>query len=271
MLYDLTTSARRYSSLAVLLSLLLPACDSSRAGFDSVFGTPEPDRSTRCVDIVVDGSRGSPANRESLRASGGAALPFVATSPGGLVRVWVIGRAGFGDTRLVTSVVTPAFRGRSTKARRAAQERWAADSLRSLLGACEPLWAGARPRTSPLFDGLTKVAIATPGTTTRVIAVISDLREESPRGHWECGALPRPDAFPRLLHRDSLLLPGSLSRTRVLFTSVGMGEIDGNRCPVRLDRELLIQQLWTAVIAAAGGQPIFTDGPLTTALIGGDE
>ncbi|MGH9419110.1 MAG: hypothetical protein ACRD3J_03985, partial [Thermoanaerobaculia bacterium] len=80
--------------------------------------------------------------------------------------------------------------------------------------------------------------------------------EVSDFGKFECGPLPKPEHFARMLARDHVLPPGSLSGIRVQFCHFDLGAIDRGRCSASLARASAIRALWHSALAAAGASSV---------------
>ena len=124
------------------------------------------------------------------------------------------------------------------------------EALEALL-ALEPYLAGPNPQRTALVETLGRIALATPtGISTHRIYIISDGREVSPFGDFECRD---PDAdLDAHVFRERVLDASSFSGATVDFVYVGHRPVTGRNCPVPISRMRAIQEAWTGLLTAAG-------------------
>ncbi len=84
---------------------------------------------------------------------------------------------------------------------------------------------------------------------------------------FECHRLPSPAQFVSRLHQVSLLAPGSLAGTRIIFANDRVTAID--RCPLTLSRIAGVRRLWSEAIRDAGGTVTFSTDAVTPEELGG--
>ena len=212
--------------------------------------TDKPQPVPVTIDVLCDPSSGSTCTAETLRQEVERALRRASERPGSVVRVWMQGR-NIETTRIIASATSPARRASGRRARAEAESRWIETESAALCSAAEE--AMRKPvRRSPIAEAITVVALAPPPAGgTREIVAITDALEMSDFGQFECGRLPKPEAFARSLARHGVLPPGSLRGIDVRFCHVDLGAIDGGRCAVSLARAAEIRAIWTAALTAA--------------------
>lgn len=208
------------------------------------------------VDIVCDASRGSSCTAETVRRSLDVVLLHIAQRPGSLVRLWALGTE-VSDTALVGEQASTASARRGSKARKVYEERFVATAREYLEKSVEPFLNSPRKNRSPIAEGLSRVAIAgAPPGLGRIVVLISDLREVSGFGDFECGRLPSPSELVSRFQRVQVLARGSLDGVCMFFTFVGVTPVDGNRCAMTLDRARRVEALWRAAAVAAGAAQV---------------
>ena len=257
-----------FFSMLSSASLLLLGCDSRSSvgsSLQTLFGdSPVSPRIT--VTIIADSSVGSPLGPAELGANIDAALAVAASRPRSSVAVWVMG-ATLPGTRELGRVTSPDAGTRGERAERAAQRAWIEKSRASLLHASRAVFVD-RPRSSPIAESLSVVAFARRGPNPTIVLVSDGLQVSAETGtDFECGRLPSPARFASRLRQLSLLAPGSLSGTRIIFANDRVTAID--RCPITLSRIAGVRRLWSEAIRDAGGTATFSTDAVTTEDLGG--
>ena len=220
------------------------------------------------VDLVCDASQGSTCSPETLSHSLNVALTSVVYRPGSHVRLWAVG-SEVGRTMLIEEEAVPAPKRSTTSARRIQADKFITAAHPLFMKAAEPVFADPhRDRSrSPLLESLGKIIVyaPTPRGVSRTFIMLSDAREVSSFGDWECGPLPKPDDLVQMLHGQHVLNPGSLANSRLFFVHVDLAAIPRNRCRFTLERARGIEDLWKAVLTAANAELVsFRGGPVTT-------
>jgi len=212
----------------------------------------DPGPSPIAVDLVCDGSRGSTCSPRNYQSTMEVALRWASSRPGSVVRLWALGNT-LGDTVIVGEQHVPKRTKSGSKARRAAERRFFDTAKEYFLKSAEPFLGSPAKRRSPLLEGLSKVAVAgNQSGYERHIVIVTDGREYSDFGDFECGSLPNPGHFVGQLHEKSVLSPGMLAGNHIYFSFFTMGEVDRRRCRVSMDRELRTQNLWRTACTRAG-------------------
>jgi hypothetical protein len=260
--------------LAMLALVIVAGCgDKTGDTIGEWFGaTDRPQKAPVFYDVLCDPSSGSTCSAETLRETSESVLREAVDHPGSVIRLWMQGRTIEG-TRLVATATVPVFRVTGRRARADVENRWVGEERDAFCSAAEP-GLRKRIRRSPIAESLGLIALASPpGRGKREIVAITDALEVSDYGEFECGHLPKPDRFARLLGERRVLPPGSLAGVDVRFCHVDLGAIDGGRCAVSLARAADVRTIWHAALAAAGATNIdIRPGalePQTTAAKGG--
>jgi hypothetical protein len=209
------------------------------------------------VTIICDASVGSSCTVTTLSQTLDVVLARVAQSPGS--RVSLVSVADVPEqSRILGTQTIPAPRRPGRKAVEAHQRRVITTAKDYFLAAADPVFREPR-RRSPLLETLARTTLTTP-VARKVIVLVSDLREQSTYGTWECGRLP--DANDFVQHTSDLLPPGSLANTTVYLTSADVAAVDANRCPQTVARFRHILDLWTKTLEHAGARVIHTTGTI---------
>ena len=238
-----------------LLALVIAAgCGKTTIG-DWFGATDKPQKAPAFYEQLCDPSSGSTCSAETLRETTESVLREVVDRPGSVVRLWMQGRTIEG-TRLVGTATVPVFRVTGRRARADAENRWIVEERDAFCRAAEP-GLRKRIRRSPIAESLGVIALASPPARgERHIVAITDALEVSDYGEFECGRLPKPERFARLLDAHRVLPHGSLAGIDVRFCHVDLGAIDGGRCAVSLARAAEVRAIWHAALAAAGATHI---------------
>jgi len=236
--------------------VVLTGCDQMQSAMVQV-GIADPELPPpNTVDVICDASVGSTCTRETLYTSLGSVLQYAGRRPGSTVRLWVLGM-DFANSALVGEQVSTRPARKGPKIYKAHIERWTESVREYFLKAAEPFISHPGNTRSPIAEGISKVAIyGSPGGVPRVILLISDAREVSGFGDFECGTLPTADTFTGKAHQAGVLAPGSLTNARFLFAYVTEGEVQGHRCAFTVARAAKIRRLWEEALRRAGATQI---------------
>lgn len=249
----------RRPPLIILAAALASGCDAPSHAIEraaiAVGITDEPPLESETIDLLCDHSAGSPCTEKGLARALGVVLAHAAKRPDSVVRVWMLGE-NVASTSLVATVTSPAHVVRSEKADRHAQVSWIEATQSAITCAAKMAFQERNPRRSPIFEGIAKVALAGAVKGGRTLAVVSDGREVSNLGDFECGTLPDAPTLGRRLQRNALMSPGSLHGIRIHLWGVGAESVGGCRCPATIARTLVIQNLWRLVLTAGGAMEI---------------
>jgi hypothetical protein len=160
---------------------------------------------------------------------------------------------------------------RSGKAEKASRERFVTESLNMLEAAAAPYFSQHSNR-SPIAESISKFSLyRTRAGAERAIVIITDAKEFSGLGDLECHA-PSPEAFIARLDANRVLAPESLAGSRVIFSYVNLGHIDGDRCAATLAAADQVQRIWEAALTHAGASEVrFEAGVPTLTEKGGVE
>lgn len=216
--------------------------------------SPRPAGTT--IDLAFDTSLGSSCTPETAHASIAQVLRVIADRPDGIARVWTQG-SELSDTALLATVENTAPVRSGTRALRSHRERFLRDSEARIDREVAPLFQVPRRRRSPIVETLSRIAMTpSPGGMKRVIVLVTDGREVSGFGDFECDLVPTPRRFLPLLRRRGALTPGSLANTSVVFSYVTLGPVVGRVCPVTIARATAIENLWRAALTGAGAESV---------------
>jgi hypothetical protein len=229
------------------------------------------------VVILLDTSHGSSCTTKGFHETLEVVLDQVADHPSSVVEVWQLGRDVATTQLLGTRSV--ASGGTSTGTRRATKARFLAGATEYLVKTAEPAFSGPPKDRSPIAEGIARVALNDRSSDTpSVIIVLTDAREFSQFGDWECGRLPEENDYVQTLHKEGVLKPASLAGDAVVFVDVTLGPVPDRGCPVTIERAGQIESLWIAALTAAGarvvefhyGQAILTSSLFDVPDEGGD-
>lgn len=222
----------------------------------SLGATDTPTRPPRVIRAFCDESETSSCEHGVITQLISGVVHEAYRSPGSRVEVYLMG-ATVAETRLIGSVTIPPREERGERAARAAEERFLASVRPQLCAPLSAALASPRPRQSPIAESLDKISLGpTHGMPVEVIAV-TDLREVSDLGDFECGRrLPTPPEFLARLRRHGLLASGTYANTRVHVVAGDRGPVPRRTCPVTMGRERAVMQLWQTALSAAGAREI---------------
>jgi hypothetical protein len=256
------SSSRRYE-LALVLALLLGeelGCDARdrQSALQQVGITDPPTPSPERVDFACDLSEGSPCSDETARRNLSAVVRYLWPRVGSRLVVWSLGEE-VGETRPLATVDVPQRVQRAARADREAESRF----LDSVIQAVCPVIAArarrGRPHRSPIAASITRIASESPRGMSRRIVLLSDAREVSSLGNWECRDLPAPREFAQKLRRHALLREGSLDGAHIHFLHATPEPGVGTRCPFTMEREESIRELWRQSLREAGAADVSFD------------
>jgi len=254
-------SAKRWRSVAIMLVLLAASPLGAGTLTDVCVALrlcdPPPQRSVT-IDVVCD--RTATCDPTTLRTSLECAFEEASTKPDSAIRLWMMGR-GVSDTTIIADARYESGDVKSVKGRAAAGRRFVEASLPRMLAIAQPAFAEPVPQGSPIAEALTVVSWSEAMTDTRIIVVITDAREVSDLGDFECHPLPDEDSWLRTLTNHRCLIPGSLDSVSVHFSFAILRPVEGRKCLVSLQRESTVRDLWQAGVERAGGTLDITSGP----------
>jgi len=262
--------ATRYGSIFLLLfCMLMLGCSTASAAelltsmCRGIGACDEPAPAPQDFDIVCDGSYGSTCTQKAVEQTLDVVLARAARRSGSRVRLWGLG-SDVADTAILGEQQSSAASKRGPKARDAHEARFVLNAREFLLKAAEGFLASPGKRRSPIAEGLSRVAMSPPaGGAQRIVILVTDAREVSSFGDFECAPLPPQAYLLKALGRSKVLTQDSLSRVRVYFTFMTMAPVKGRPCPVTIARATQIRSLWTAALAGAGATAVsFEDGPV---------
>lgn len=240
----------RRSAAFVVLAVALTACDGDTGVMLGLASAPVKPAAT--FDIVCDAGGGGNCTADTLDRTLVAMLPPAAARPGSPVRLWMVGNS-LDDTRVVATAEAPLLSASRQRAGHTTAQ-FTATTRESFLAAFRAAAPERRSR-SPLAMALSRLAFTRAGTRERLVVVLSDGREYSDLGDWECGPVPDVPEFRSMLSRNRLLTSKSLADVNVAFV-VGFTALDGNRCPITMPRADQIRTLWISTLTAAGARHV---------------
>jgi hypothetical protein len=222
------------------------------------------------IVLAIDHSVGSTAGQVELAANVEAVLATAAVRPHSTVSLWSLG-ADVASTTELARVESPAPSNRGDRARAAQQRQWVESSRADLLRAARVIIAAEPHRSSPIAEGISAISLSRAGPDGVIVVSTDALQCTRETFDFECKKLPETSAFLARLKALSLLTPGSLAGTRVVFANARIGEVGENRCPMTISRIATVRSLWSAAITNAGGTVTFTTDSVTSKDLGGAE
>lgn len=214
------------------------------------------------VDVLIDASEGSSGNRQTLARTLDAVLRFTADRPGSRQRLWVLGK-DVGSTSMVVEQVTPKAPKGSDRAKKSASERFVGATRDLFIASASQVLDSSPIKRSPLAEAITKIALSDDSGIPRSLVIITDAREVSEVGTLECAKLPTADAFLKALQKNRVMGSGTLAGIDIYFTFVEFKPVASRSCPITLERDQVVRQLWSAALAAAGAPTVhFSAGPV---------
>ncbi len=215
----------------------------------------EPTPPPESVDVVCDTTIGSSCTRETMIRVVDASLQYAIKRPGSRVRAWAIAKTVAETNPVGEREVPPPPRG-SARAKKAVESKLLETSKEYFMTSMAPAFAAPGIRRSPLFEAVGKVALADSGTLPRRIVIVTDAREVSSLGDFECGFLPTDAKFVKKLHSRRILPVSSLAGVSIELAFVQSTAVPARGCPVQLEREMRIRELWRAALLAAGAKEV---------------
>ena len=247
--------------LAAVLAISTTGCDAleatpAYANTCKAFGLcDEPSLPPEVIDVLCDPSIGSSCTRETLEKTLPGVLRYSAKRPGTRARLWLLGKS-VADTNVAGEKESAAPARTSQRARKAFEEEFVEGAQEYLMAAVAPTFALPPIRRSPLAEAMSKVALADSGQLPRHLIVVTDAREVSSLGDFECGILPTNAGFVKKLQRRRILGASTLTGMRVELVFVQSTNVPSRGCPVQLEREMRIRELWSAALLAAGAKDV---------------
>jgi hypothetical protein len=257
--------------LLFLCGLLLYSCDglkSVRSWGATLVNDPAQLPPVGIV-LACDHSSGSTCDPDALSSNIDAGLAVAAARPGSTVALWSIG-SDVASTRELGRVESPAASTRGDRARAAQQRSWIESSRAELLRASRTVFSTDPLRSSPIAEGISALALSRHEHDAIYVISTDGLQCTRETFDFECKQLPGAKAFLARLKTLSLLMPGSLTGTRVIFANARIGAVGNDRCPISISRVSAVRSLWSAAITNAGGTVRFTTDSVTAADLGGN-
>lgn len=252
---------RGFALLAAPLAVVLAHCDAAKdvsfhAMLEGVGVADAPVGEPLEIHVLCDPSEGSPCGTGTAALTVERVARVAFRHPGTDLTVHVQGERPADTRRLATITVPPAV-DRGERAAKAAEDRFVASVRAAVCAAVDASLMQRRPRQSPIVEALDEIALSKHATRRVEIVALTDLREVSGLGDFECvRTLPTLDAFRARLHRHGLLQPGSLARVRVHVVTGDHEAVPRRGCPVSMGRERELQTLWTEVLRGAGAADV---------------
>jgi hypothetical protein len=253
-----------------VLSALLLSCDAGQSVStwtkDLVSDRPSP--APISITVACDNSLGSTCGQVELAANIEGALQIAVNRPHSAVAVWSFG-ADVASTHELAHVESPEASTRGDRARAAQQRQWVESSRADLLRATQVIFSTPPLRSSPIAEGISAISLSRRGPNPVVVVISDGLQCTRETFDFECRKLPEASAFLRRLKTLSLLAPGSLTGTRVIFANARIAAVGENRCAMSVSRVTEVRSLWSTAITNAGGTASFTTDAVTTGDLGG--
>lgn len=256
---------REFAYLALVFALALSGCggdggDGLSKIASSVGLADAPPLPAEVIDLGCDVSLETPCTTTTIATTLERVLPYAAIRPGSTLRLWRIGR-DVSDITIVAEQVVPDSKTKSKKAMKRERLAGIEAARRSFMTAAEPMLSQRRVTRSPLLEAVSKIGLTeVPGTTQRVILLVTDGLEYSSFADFECTDLT-PNALAAKLHAERVLVPGTLKDTKVFLTFTDVTHISRNRCRSSISRLTSITETWRQLLREAGASDvIFTTG-----------
>lgn len=260
------TFLRLLRSSFLLCTLLLLSCDGTQSASSwtkSLVSDPPPPTPISIV-IACDNSLGSTCGQVELAANIEAGLQVAVARSRSSVAVWQFG-ADVTAMRELGRVESPEASSRGDRARAAQARQWVESSRADLLRATRVIFDGQPLRSSPIAEGISAIALSRRGPDQVLVLIGDALQSTRDTFEFECRNLPDTAAFLARLKALSLLTPGSLTGTRVIFANARIAPVGENRCAMSVSRVSSVRSLWSAAITNAGGTVRFTTDAVTAA------
>ena len=147
-----------------------------------------------------------------------------------------------------------------TRARERQRDEFVSASKAYFMKAMESVFVAPINR-SPLAEGLAKVALSREDGVPGRVIVLTDGREVSRFGDFECRDLPDVESFLETLQGEGVLSADTFTGVRITFSFVNLGPVAERRCPATVARARGIEALWRAAAERAGAVGVdFTTG-----------
>jgi hypothetical protein len=257
-------------ALLPLALLLLFSCDATKSvgSWTKSLMSDPPTPPAVSIVIACDNSLGSTCGQVELAANIEAALQVAVARPRSSVAIWSFG-ADVASTRELAHVEVPEASTRGDRARAAQQRQWVESSRADLLRATQVIFGTPALRSSPIAEGLSAIALSRREPNVLIVVISDALQCTRDTFDFECKRLPTTAAFLARLKSLSLLTPGSLTGTRVVFANARIAPVGENRCAMSVSRVSSVRSLWSAAITNAGGTVRFTTDAVTSSDLGG--
>jgi hypothetical protein len=238
--------------LVLSLTTCLTGCDEPGSVLEKLGLADPPSPEPVRVALLLDTSLGSSCGPVGFEQTLDILLEGIADRPGSVVEIWELGH-NLATTRFLAGRESAKPRGSGLKAQRGHKDRFLAEAGAYLRKTAEPVFNAPPKRRSPIAEGIARVALdRRDGDMSLLIVVLSDAREYSDFGDFECGVLPEDDEFLRSLHEAHVLTPASLAGGAVMFVNVTLEAVKGRTCAVTIERADRIEVLWTVALTTAG-------------------
>lgn len=251
---------------AVLLAACLGLAGCAKVQQTSeLLGLSDPSTPPITINIGCDVSS-SACSPEHLRAVLPMLLPELSARHGSTLRLFVFGN-DLSTTRLLVETRSTPPSNLTSAGVRAHASAFAKATEESFLQAMAGSWSQRRT-ASPIAEGLSGIATY-PATGLTFHVLLTDLRQQSALGSFECAPLPTVDQWQA--RTKQVLAPVRGTTVLVAFASPFEPVSDG-RCKPSMERYQAIVKLWTSALNAHGAQlHVFADGipqPLSSYLGG---
>ncbi|MBP7797353.1 MAG: hypothetical protein KA072_01865 [Thermoanaerobaculaceae bacterium] len=247
--------------LALVVTLIAALAATACAGSPADSQVPSaPDGPTYTM-VMFDGTAGSPLNSDKV-ASAARATAEAAAVPGGVVEYWVLG-ATLAESRPVHVARFEESTSRMKQKIQSNRKRFIEGTVATVTGIVDGVLV-ARPHTTPLAEGISKMLRARPrGVPVRAI-VITDMLQFGDGLDFEFGPIPSDATFAKWCAARGLLQTHSATDVSVMFAGVDLSRSDDRAPAVSMARQARIEQLWTATLKNAGA----TDVTVTAGILG---
>lgn len=240
-------------SLLLVVCLVLAACTTIRQTAETIGLTDPSAPPPLTVSIGCDISSVA-CSPEHLRDLLVWLLPAISARPSSVVRLFVLGD-DLASTRLVAethSMAPPSLAVAVVKSHAAA---FVAATQEAFTTAMAGRWSQRRA-ASPIIEGLGAITTY-PANGKKVVLLLTDLRQESPLGSFECNTLPRIASWQQQTKRALAHLTDA---TVIVAYASPLEPVSGGRCRPSNERYDRIVDLWTGALQARGARlTVFAD------------
>ena len=233
---------------AALLALMLGGIGCSSDAAEILGITDVPPEPPVALALLCDTSGGSTCHGDSAREVVSVMLRAIIERPSSMVTVWALGES-FAETVPIVSIPVPEDR----------VDRWINEEAQRVVNGFGDVF-NKRATRSPIAAGIAKVALD--GNVDQIV-IVSDAREYSSLGDFECDPPEDADEFLHELDELEIFSAVSLARVEVVFVRMGDGVVANDRCLAGPATAGRIREAWRTALSAHGSPRVrFFSGAL---------